>query len=81
MNLPKFTKQMRKHFGMTHNVQKFVDYIMLEATGKITIDALLLDDWLCEKHGDYTKERGLSMADLIKKEYGLEAHDFVASNL
>lgn len=43
------------------------------------LDLLALDDLLHERHGEY-EEEGLSMRELIIREYGEEAANFVSSS-
>lgn len=76
MSFPGFCKKMREHFGITHGVQSYVDFAVFAVTKNVTVNITTLDDWLHKKHGNY-EEKGLSMAEFIKKTYGLAAYHFV----
>ena len=81
MTFPEFHKNMNKHFGIKTDVQKYVDVLVSAITGQISMDVIKFDDWLHERHGNYEEERGISMADLIKKEYGQASYSFVTACL
>lgn len=66
-------------FGMLFGVRlsHFIDNMRSAiVTGRVTIDLYKLDSWLHEKHGNY-EESGLSMQELIIREYGEEANEII----
>ena len=77
MKFQEFVKGMDRHFGIRSGVQEYVDTMVSAIADKILMDIVKFDEWLHEQHGEYEKEKGMSMAELLKKEYGQAAHDFV----
>ena len=68
---------MRKFFKIRG--EGFVDLIMVQLGQGVRVDILAFDAWLHEQHGEYEDERGLSMKELIAKEYGEQAELFIQS--
>jgi len=79
MDLPQFDKRIMGYFHVK-NGRKYVDHVLWMATRNVTVDVMALDELLHERHGDY-EDDGSSMADIITKEYGEEACDFVQNNI
>ena len=73
----KLLNGLRVYLNIKHGSQRLVCWL----TGVPTINIIALDDYLIEIHGDYTADEGLSMRQLITREYGLDAADFVHNNL
>ena len=70
---------MRKFFKIG-DAGKYVDTILLMAgTKELKINIIMFDDWLHKQHGEYEDERGLSMKELIAREYGEQAELFIQS--
>lgn len=63
-------------FGVS--VGPFHDAIMTAAMARIIIDVFLFDDWLHKQCGDY-EDRGFSMNEIIKIQFGQEAVDLITS--
>lgn len=55
---------------------KFADEILTSVYRSVKIDLFKFDLWLHEKHGEY-EEKGMSMSDIIKLEYGKLAYEFI----
>lgn len=71
--------QVAERFGLLFGTRliHFIDNMRTAiVTGRVTIDLCKLDSWLHEKHVDYEKS-GLSMQELIRKEYGEEANEII----
>ena len=68
---------MRKFFKMRG--EGFLDVMMVYCGRGARLDILAFDDWLHKQHGEYEDERGLSMGELIEKEYGEQAELFIQS--
>lgn len=68
---PKDWSKLRQKFvGTFHmTIVDVYDPLMSCLYGKFQIDIIKFDDVLHRKFGDY-EERGLSMRDIIKREYG-----------
>ena len=66
-----FAKGMFEHFCLKDS-GRFIDTLVLQVTGQCTLDVLAFDDYLHAKYGDY-EERGLSMAEVIREKFGLDA--------
>ena len=75
MLFPEFVKGMKTHFEITHGVQNFIG-LPESNPKKVIMNIVKFDDWLHEKHGNYEEEQGLSMGEIISKEYGIEANIF-----
>ena len=74
----KFGKELERYFGILKEQGIiYIDPITAISQKKAVVDVIKLDEWLHEQHGEYEKTRGLSMAGLIKQEYGQAAYDFV----
>ena len=67
MTLPEAHKQFRKIFKASLN--PYLDGFLTFLRGKPILEIGKFDDMLHERHGDYEKE-GLSMPELLEKEYG-----------
>jgi len=80
MNFIEFCKGMKKHFGITNGVNKFVSRIFVVAPETGIMDIIKFDAWLHKKHGEY-EERGMSMANLVETEYGAITSKFVKEAL
>lgn len=89
ISMVEFAKQMKLHFGITTS-NTYLDARMSLLKRSPTIDIFKFDDWLHEKHGDYEDSerdcgnvkrpvRGLSMAQLVEREYGVVAVNFIKS--
>ncbi len=76
----KFIAGMKKHFGITHGVNDFLDPMMTEITRKPSLDIFALDEWLKEKFGDY-EDGSTSMEEIIREKFGEVAVEFVRANL
>lgn len=70
--------EVRVRFNTLFGVEfrTFYDGILTIAFGALKIDILKFDDHLHEKHGQY-EEKGMSMAELITKEYSTEARKLI----
>jgi len=79
MTIQEFHAGMKKHFPKITNRGEYLCNVSLMYK-LIRIDVMKLDDWLHQIHGEYEDE-GLSMAELITREYGQKAHDFVLNLL
>ena len=71
-NWPKDWAKVRQDFNNTFHttIVDVYDPLMSFALGKFQIDIIRLDDVLHRKFGEYEDE-GLSMKDVILREYGL----------
>ncbi len=76
-SMPEFAMLMKSFFGIKA-ANRFIDPTMTQLSGKIALDLFALDNYLHEKHGEYETEQGISMSELIAKEYGTSAHHFIA---
>lgn len=76
----KFMEGMKKHFGITHGVNDYLDPLLTMVTRKPSMDIFALDEWLHERFGDY-EDAEKSMNDIILEKFGKEALDFVQANL
>ena len=76
----KFIAGMKKHFGITHGVNDYLNPLMTEVRRRPSIDIVALDEWLKEKFGDY-KDGSTSMEDIIQEKFGAIAVEFVRENL
>lgn len=75
MNVQDFHKGMRELLKVRGGgVGKFMCPAML-MVGKVGLDIVGFDDLMHERHGEY-EDKGLSMGELIEKEYGIEARTF-----
>ena len=75
MTYPEFDKGMRQHFPKLRP-NKYLDALILHATGKFTLDTMKLDDWLHEQFGEFDGEDGISMRDLLAEKFGEECARF-----
>ena len=75
-SMPEFAMLMKSFFGIKA-ANRFIDPTMTQILGKITLDLFALDDYLHTKHGEYEEEQGISMSELITKEYGASANSFI----
>lgn len=66
-----FGEGMFRHFCIK-DAGRFIDQTLLMATGQCTLDVIAFDDYLHAKYGDY-EERGLSMSEVIREKFGLDA--------
>ncbi len=73
-----FWAGMKKHFKIT-NAGAFMSRMHIIIYKQAKIDLLEFDDWLHKHHGPYEDDQGLSMCQLIGKEYGGEAVGFINS--
>jgi hypothetical protein len=62
-------KDFREVFKI--NIEPFFDGLMTVVFRKIKIDAFLFDDYLHRVYGEY-EDRGLSMEDVVRENYGEE---------
>ena len=78
MTPQRFYAGMREHFpGL--DPADYMDELLVRL-GQCKIDVIKLDDHLHAEHGQY-EEQGLSMAELVAREYGEPAAEFVHSCL
>ena len=75
-SMPEFGMLMKNYFGIKA-ANKFIDPSLTLISGKIVLDIFAFDDFLHEKHGEYEEEQGISMSELITKEYGERAKNFI----
>jgi len=76
-SMPEFAMLMKSYFGIKA-ANRFIDPTMTLLSGKIALDLFALDDYLHAKHGEYEAVQGISMSELIAKEYGASAKNFIA---
>jgi hypothetical protein len=69
MTLPEAHTFFRNTFR--HNLNGMLDGMLSWIMGKPVVDIGKFDDFLCERHPEY-KESGLSMADVLRNNYGEE---------
>lgn len=72
-----FAKVLTKYFNVRQNPQKYCDTLHWIVKKEFRVDLIQLDILLHERHGEYEKERKISMAELIEEEYGREAYLWV----
>ena len=75
-SMPEFAMLMKNYFGIKA-ANKFIDTTMTQIFDRIVLDIIAFDDFLHEKHGEYEEEQGISMSELITKEYGAAANSFI----
>ena len=75
-SIPEFCSLFNKHF-QTLKGYTYLDSNLMIVTKRIELDLLALDDLLHERHGDYEENMNISMAEIIKREYGKDAYLFV----
>jgi len=80
MNSVPFYKGMKKHFGITHGANEYIDEWSV-LRGKLSIDVIKFDGWLHEQIGEYEIEEGLNMREAIAKHFGTQAMRFVEGYL
>lgn len=73
MNRIEFAEGMKKHFGLKDS-GRFIDVILLQATGQCTLDVLAFDDYLQKEYGNFG--RNVSTSDFIKKKFGNAAEQW-----
>lgn len=80
--LQTFCENMLLHFRIPRRggAVKYICPISTAAKREPRLDILKLDELLHKRHGDY-EDQGLSMSDLITKEYGEEANQFVRQQI
>lgn len=76
MTPQEFSNGLHHYFNL-QNTQKYLCPTSLIRGGAF-IDIIKFDEWLHLKHGEY-EAKGLSMKDLIEKEYGKDASAFIQS--
>ena len=79
MTLTQFHQGIHKHLRFYGHAGSFLDTLFLQL-GQVKIDIYALDDLLHSRHGDF-EDAGMSTADVLIKEYGQAAHDFIKSLL
>ena len=75
-SMTEFAMLMKSFFGIKA-ANRFIDPTITQLSGKIALDLFALDDYLHAKHGGYEAEQGISMSELITKEYGASANSFI----
>ena len=68
-----FAKGMNDHFHIRDS-GRFIDIVMLQATGKCTLDVIAFDDFLQETYGKFDEKT--STSDFIQKQFGTEAQEW-----
>ena len=79
-SMPEFAMLMKSYFGIKA-ANKFIEPVISHLSGRIVLNIIALDAFLHEKHGEYEEEQGISMSELITKEYGVRANNFVEQML
>lgn len=78
-DLERFRKQFRKFFPKL-NPSEYQDVVIWQATRKVSIDVIKLDDWLHKEFGQY-EDQGYSMRSILTIRLGKECADFVAKRI
>jgi len=76
MERDEFVKGLKHHFNID-NIIKFTDESVWIISRTYVLNIFTFDDYLHEKFGEYEEERGMSMANLIEKEYSVDAKIWV----
>jgi len=74
-DLNQFQKQFKKFFPQL-NPSEYQDILVWQATRRVSIDIIKLDDWL-QKEFPY-ENLGLSMREALTEKFGKDTSDFVA---
>jgi hypothetical protein len=80
VNFPEFCSEMKRHFGITNCINKFID-TAFTTKSNVSINIIALDAWLHKQIGDYENKYGISMGEAIQLYYGKSAYNFVMLNL
>ena len=75
-SIPEFVLKTNDLFRIK-NGNSYLDSRLMCATRQLELDILKLDDLLHSRHGNYEQDSGLSMSELIVREYGIAANTFV----
>ena len=76
----KVSDSFQKFFGTFKS--EWVDNLLSAITKHFVLDIIKFDEWLYEKHGNYDEgENAISMKELILREYGADAEQFMQSLL
>lgn len=74
MTVVKMFQGLTNYFKLPHPNKYLCSTAIIQKKG--VLDIIKFDDWLHEQYGQY-ENKGLSMQDLIRKEYGEEAVHFI----